>query len=148
MLVEAVAAKEKEMGSGVVGVEDAALQVGHEDRIGGVLDQTFVLASRRRHTRSYGDWSSDVCSSDLRVAQRRGVQRRRDRLPAGGAWVEASVARDPLGDDLAQGGCELASVLRHDETRHTVRDQIVGSNAKELGNGVVGLEDLALQVGY
>src|SRR5207248_6139529 len=22
--------------------------------------------SRRRHTRSYGDWSSDVCSSDLR----------------------------------------------------------------------------------
>src|SRR5207248_6624010 len=23
------------------------------------------FASRRRHTRSYGDWSSDVCSSDL-----------------------------------------------------------------------------------
>src|SRR5207248_8921333 len=23
--------------------------------------------SRRRHTRSYGDWSSDVCSSDLFV---------------------------------------------------------------------------------
>src|SRR5207248_8778298 len=23
--------------------------------------------SRRRHTRSYGDWSSDVCSSDLGV---------------------------------------------------------------------------------
>src|SRR5207248_5055693 len=23
--------------------------------------------SRRRHTRSYGDWSSDVCSSDLLV---------------------------------------------------------------------------------
>src|SRR5207248_8197642 len=22
---------------------------------------------RRRHTRSYGDWSSDVCSSDLRL---------------------------------------------------------------------------------
>src|SRR5207248_4780366 len=22
---------------------------------------------RRRHTRSYGDWSSDVCSSDLRT---------------------------------------------------------------------------------
>src|SRR5207248_7628182 len=24
--------------------------------------------SRRRHTRSYGDWSSDVCSSDLGCA--------------------------------------------------------------------------------
>src|SRR6266516_1228854 len=27
----------------------------------------FFFSSRRRHTRSYGDWSSDVCSSD-RVA--------------------------------------------------------------------------------
>src|SRR5207248_4708338 len=26
---------------------------------------TFFFSSRRRHTRSYGDWSSDVCSSDL-----------------------------------------------------------------------------------
>src|SRR5207248_8180221 len=24
------------------------------------------FSSRRRHTRSYGDWSSDVCSSDLK----------------------------------------------------------------------------------
>src|SRR6266705_6470081 len=27
--------------------------------------QFFFFSSRRRHTRSYGDWSSDVCSSDL-----------------------------------------------------------------------------------
>src|SRR5207248_4039708 len=26
----------------------------------------FFFSSRGRHTRSYGDWSSDVCSSDLR----------------------------------------------------------------------------------
>src|SRR5437867_7724251 len=25
----------------------------------------FFFSSRRRHTMSYGDWSSDVCSSDL-----------------------------------------------------------------------------------
>src|SRR5207248_3610646 len=25
----------------------------------------LFFASRRQHTRSYGDWSSDVCSSDL-----------------------------------------------------------------------------------
>src|SRR5207248_4663974 len=30
----------------------------------------FFFSSRRRHTRSYGDWSSDVCSSDLRSACR------------------------------------------------------------------------------
>src|SRR5437867_5382258 len=28
---------------------------------------SFFFSSRRRHTRSYGDWSSDVCSSDLAV---------------------------------------------------------------------------------
>src|SRR5271169_5478607 len=29
------------------------------------LDLLFVFSSRRRHTRCYRDWSSDVCSSDL-----------------------------------------------------------------------------------
>src|SRR5437867_6259165 len=29
----------------------------------------FFFSSRRGHTRSYGDWSSDVCSSDLRSEQ-------------------------------------------------------------------------------
>src|SRR5437867_7795793 len=29
----------------------------------------FFFSSRRRHTRSYGDWSSDVCSSDLEKQQ-------------------------------------------------------------------------------
>src|SRR6266516_7652343 len=36
----------------------------------------FFFSSRRRLTRSYGDWSSDVCSSDLHehpVAQDPGV---------------------------------------------------------------------------
>src|SRR6266849_8952027 len=28
----------------------------------------FFFSSRRRHTRSTRDWSSDVCSSDLRLA--------------------------------------------------------------------------------
>src|SRR6266705_6798498 len=40
----------------------------------------FFFSSRRRHTRSCGDWSSDVCSSDLRgtVADRL-VEEDRDR---------------------------------------------------------------------
>src|SRR5258707_3569063 len=33
----------------------------HED----VLDSFFFFSSRRRHTRYWRDWSSDVCSSDL-----------------------------------------------------------------------------------
>src|SRR5205807_3379933 len=31
----------------------------------------IFLSSRRRHTRLQGDWSSDVCSSDLRPSARR-----------------------------------------------------------------------------
>src|SRR5688500_13026410 len=30
-----------------------------------ILSNDFFFASRRRHTRLQGDWSSDVCSSDL-----------------------------------------------------------------------------------
>src|SRR5438874_4740001 len=30
-----------------------------------LLIQVFFFSSRRRHTRSLRDWSSDVCSSDL-----------------------------------------------------------------------------------
>src|SRR3989454_6213748 len=30
----------------------------------------FFFSSRRRHTRLQGDWSSDVCSSDLRARTR------------------------------------------------------------------------------
>src|SRR5438105_11424982 len=31
--------------------------------------QFFFFSSRRRHTRSTRDWSSDVCSSDLRIPE-------------------------------------------------------------------------------
>src|SRR5256885_16006109 len=33
-------------------------------------DEFFFFSSRRRHTRLQGDWSSDVCSSDLLVRLR------------------------------------------------------------------------------
>src|SRR5207248_7642964 len=41
----------------------------------GSVYPSFFFASRRRHTRSYGDWSSDVCSSDLAVGRRRRARR-------------------------------------------------------------------------
>src|SRR5437867_9196420 len=40
----------------------------------------FFFSSRRRHTRSYGDWSSDVCSSDLTLAWPPTALRRRRRI--------------------------------------------------------------------
>src|SRR5207248_5787964 len=59
----------------------------------------FFFSSRRRHTRSYGDWSSDVCSSDLDAEQPRvrGAGRHRvDQVPRGG---EDEATRGQLGID-------------------------------------------------
>src|SRR5207248_8278229 len=36
--------------------------------IASLMYANFFFSSRRRHTRSYGDWSSDVCSSDYYAA--------------------------------------------------------------------------------
>src|SRR5207245_5692863 len=36
----------------------------------------FFFSSRRRHTRCYRDWSSDVCSSDLLIDQLPSFKRR------------------------------------------------------------------------
>src|SRR3712207_7463714 len=38
----------------------------------------FFFSSRRRHTRYWRDWSSDVCSSDLINFEGLGVRRRED----------------------------------------------------------------------
>src|SRR6266705_195830 len=78
----------------------------------------FFFSSRRRHTRSYGDWSSDVCSSDLprrefrpgavqgaRRAVRRGaVAGARDVLRAHSRLLEQVML---AGDLLPVAGCWL-----------------------------------------
>src|SRR5438874_9996470 len=35
-----------------------------------IISTFFFFSSRRRHTRSLRDWSSDVCSSDLQCSHR------------------------------------------------------------------------------
>src|SRR5207248_8075651 len=51
----------------------------------------FFFSSRRRHTSSYGDWSSDVCSSDLgRCRVHRHVERERSGAARG--YGQATVA--------------------------------------------------------
>src|SRR3712207_7842604 len=40
-------------------------------RVTEIKTYVFFFSTRRRHTRFWRDWSSDVCSSDLRQCQRR-----------------------------------------------------------------------------
>src|SRR6478735_11459587 len=91
----------------------------------------FFFSSRRRHTRLQGDWSSDVCSSDLEAA-------RTARLPiptaapSGSAWgVEALLCveqpdleerLDGVGSLVEQegqnvGALGLREVLEHEVGR-------------------------------
>src|SRR5256885_4323361 len=72
--------------------------------------RVFFFSSRRRHTRLQGDWSSDVCSSDLgsatigRASSRcDGPRRRRGRFPTRLRRAELLHARLPgLGGDDAR----------------------------------------------
>src|SRR5947199_6868556 len=54
----------------------------------------FFFSSRRRHTRCLSDWSSDVCSSDLRTACL-AVGEQFDRATAFQVDQESSVAHAP-----------------------------------------------------
>src|SRR2546430_6110706 len=53
----------------------------------------FFFSSRRRHTRFDCDWSSDVCSSDLKADFRAKLQRRRRKLQALGPLALRSFVR-------------------------------------------------------
>src|SRR5256885_12018561 len=59
------------------------------EQIGACL---FFFSSRRRHTRLQGDWSSDVCSSNLGALCSAHVPRRR---PAGAPSSFTSLRRAP-----------------------------------------------------
>src|SRR5207248_8914467 len=64
------------------------------------------FSSRRRHTRSYGDWSSDVCSSDLWLR----------------AWVENFAPGATLRTFMARAGKEICAAVPLIETRERSAD--------------------------
>src|SRR5688500_20381326 len=52
---------------------------------------SFFFSSRRRHTRLQGDWSSDVCSSDLQGITAQGITIEDDVWIGSGAIVTDGV---------------------------------------------------------
>src|SRR5271168_1545358 len=114
----------------------------------------FFFSSRRRHTRSYGDWSSDVCSSDLLgvLAERNlAVDFRNDsELLRLACFEQFRDARQTAGDVLGLGG--LARNLRDYVARLDRRafgHVDVSANRQEVTRDVVRarqLGGLALRV--
>src|SRR5688500_20249460 len=66
--------------------------------------QIFFFSSRRRHTRLQGDWSSDVCSSDLRAWEGARREFRPPRFATAGADVLAGPRRPPGGSEERRVG--------------------------------------------
>src|SRR2546426_8454139 len=59
------------------------------------IRRSFFFSSRRRHTRLQGDWSSDVCSSDLgETYSGMAVGGEHTWLYPNGLWKETKVAPD------------------------------------------------------
>src|SRR5207248_6291153 len=79
------------------------------------------FSSRRRHTRSYGDWSSDVCSSDLPYVAHHG-------FPLGGRKKE--FCRIQLALQVLKQARQLGTGGRN-------RDGLAGAQG---GRGVRGFE--------
>src|SRR5206468_12285628 len=74
----------------------------------------FFFSSRRRHTRSDRDWSSDVCSSDLRGRRRR---RSAPRAPSPAARRGPSRCRSEerrVGKSVDLGGRRIIKKKKQD----------------------------------
>src|SRR6266480_2237138 len=71
----------------------------------------FFFSSRRRHTRLTCDWSSDVCSSDLEVVQRRVAEAKAPAM----VFQEADLSIRVLRDVLAK---EFDGVIIDDAKQH------------------------------
>src|SRR6266487_5153372 len=84
----------------------------------------FFFSSRRRHTRWTGDWSSDVCSSDLAVGEQddrvdpAGVPACLDGLVGGEDGVVQPGAAVDLGLDAGEPGEQVLALARQRADRH------------------------------
>src|SRR3712207_4076491 len=82
----------------------------------------FFFSSRRRHTRYWRDWSSDVCSSDLG-----GVGLQREVLTAGG------LQQPPPGGDVGPLAQDCAALPLGQPAPDTPLDLVVQCLSQALG---------------
>src|SRR5256885_6894725 len=109
----------------------------------------FFFSSRRRHTRLQGDWSSDVCSSDLGLPVALQVEGQQAPLPAGVDLCAYRVVQEALTNALKHAGPARAEVVLRFGARALdieVRDDGLGAavpNADGGGPGFIGSRDRA-----
>src|SRR6266581_9261884 len=88
----------------------------------------FFFSSRRRHTRWTGDWSSDVCSSDLKATASRS---------SASIWTRPATSRRGISSRSVAGGSEERRVgkeCRSRWSRHHYKENHRHGRA-DLGHG-------------
>src|SRR6266513_3427805 len=108
-----------------------------ETKLMNTYKNRFFFSSRRRHTRSKRDWSSDVCSSDLVAAlvllaaarlMRRNVDVLMDRAPA--------EAQEAARDAIAETGVQLRRLRMRQAAGRHFADVVIGvSPGAAVGQG-------------
>src|SRR5438034_9037150 len=98
----------------------------------------FFFSSRRRHTRSLCDWSSDVCSSDLHfvdaAASVRGllpqieypvvVKPARSRILTDRGWLATQIGRASCRESVDLGGGRISKKKRDRRREQVVARQM------------------------
>src|SRR6266446_9260246 len=111
----------------------------------------FFFSSRRRHTRLQGDWSSDVCSSDLVDAFGAGGQTDRREQPLltldGRRIGEAKLPGEAgLGDHAERDGLTVRPALVTAGRLQRVADRVsVVEHGAQVGLLLVPLDDPSLE---
>src|SRR2546426_7121815 len=107
---------------------------------------TFFFSSRRRHTRLQGDWSSDVCSSDLNLFWGQLVSF--DEQLLHGSRIHNDVSGEAVdgADDLASPRCVPVQVCQIAPTGNNDRGsrQPTGRNSQQICPQVVRVDDMKL----
>src|SRR5256885_16760743 len=73
----------------------------------------FFFSSRRRHTRLQGDWSSDVCSSDLTWIWSRGEELVSERFPELQAMGDALPAGTVIDGEIVVWAAQQGEAPAH-----------------------------------
>src|SRR5437763_15543845 len=98
--------------------------------VGGNGYSAFFFSSRRRHTRYIGDWSSDVCSSDLFLVPgwaATGVANANGTVSNSGTWNRSEERR--VGKECRGRGAPGA-----EKKRRAGRDEGGGGNARDAAH--------------
>src|SRR5699024_12007232 len=97
-----------------------------------LLSLVLFFSSRRRHTRSKRDWSSDVCSSDLLARAREALDALIDALHERG-WVLGAPPGGGLGAraDGTVMVIDLRGLRREEIGRASCRERVSGSGVDE-----------------